>query len=91
MHDPTFVNEVLEDFLRRCDIRNETIIVSSGNAPTQYKKKNAFFYMLSLADRFNAVIVKIFGAAGHEKELIDVVSSFGVKSILHCDIITLDK
>ena len=47
--------------------------------------------MLNLADRFNAVIVKIFGAAGHEKELTDAVSSFGFKSILRCDIITLDK
>ena len=47
--------------------------------------------MQSLADRFNVVIVRIFGAAGHRKGLIDAMSSFGVKSILRRDIITLDK
>ena len=47
--------------------------------------------MQSLADRFSVVIVRTFGAAGHRKELIDAVSSFGVKSILCRDIITLNK
>ena len=47
--------------------------------------------MQSLADQFNVVTVTIFGAAGHGKGLIDAMSSFGVKSILRRDIITLDK
>ena len=41
--------------------------------------------MQNLADRFNVVIVRILGVAGHEKGLIDAMSSFGVKSILRGD------
>ena len=47
--------------------------------------------MQSQADEFNVVTVRIFGAADHGKELIDAMFSFGVKSILRCDKITLDK
>ena len=47
--------------------------------------------MQNLADRFNVVIVRILGVVGHEKGLIDAMSSFGVKSILRGDILTLDK
>ena len=47
--------------------------------------------MQNLADRFNVVIVRILGVAGHEKGLIEAISSFGVKSILRGDITTLDK
>ena len=43
MLDSTFVSEVLEDIFRKWNIRDETIIVKSDNAPTQYKSKNAFF------------------------------------------------
>ena len=45
--------------------------------------------MQSLADQFNVVTVTIFGVAGHGKGLIDAMSSFGVKSILRRNIITL--
>ena len=86
MLDSTFVSEVLEDIFRKWNIRDETIIVKSDNAPTQYKSKNAFFYVQSLADRFNVVIPRIFGAVGHGKELIDAMSSFAVKSILRREI-----
>ena len=47
--------------------------------------------MQSLTDHFNVVSIGIFEAAGHGKELIDAMSSFGIKSILHHDIIILDK
>ena len=60
-------------------------MVKSGNTPTRYKNKNAIFYMQNLADRFNVVIVRILGVVGHEKGLIDAMSSFGVKSILRGD------
>ena len=43
MLDSTFASEVLEDIFRKWNIRDETIIVKSDNAPTQYKSKNAFF------------------------------------------------
>ena len=47
--------------------------------------------MQSQADEFNVVTVRSFRAADHGKELIDAMFSFGVKSILRCDKITLDK
>ena len=34
--------------------------------------------------------MRIYGAAGHRKGIIDVMSSFGVRSILKRDIIGLD-
>ena len=37
--------------------------------------------MQNLADGFNVVTVRIFGAAGHGKGLIDAMTSFGVKSV----------
>ena len=43
VYDRKFVNEVLEDIFRRWNIRDETIIFKSDNAPTKYKNKNAFF------------------------------------------------
>ena len=39
---------------------------------------------------YNARIVRLYGAAGHGKGLIDAMSSFGVKSILRKDIVTGD-
>ena len=91
LYDSNSVNEVLEDIFGRWNIRDEAIIVKRDHAPTQCKNKNAFFYMQSLGDRFNVVIVRIFGAAGHGKGLIDAISSFGIRSVLRCDIITLNK
>ena len=42
-------------------------------------------------DRFNLVILGIFGAADYGKGLIDATSSFGVKSVLDRDIANLNK
>ena len=57
-------------------------------AITQYKDKYAFEYYQDLA--YNARIVRLYGAAGHGKGLIDAMSSFVVKSILRKDIVTGD-
>ena len=89
-HDPIFVNEVLEDIFERWEIKNETVMIKSNNAPTEYKNKHAFKSMQNLANRYNVRIIRIYGAAGHEKGLIDAMSSFGVKSILRRDIVTQD-
>ena len=89
-HDPCFVHEVLEDIFDRWSIRNETVIIKSDNAPTQYKNKWAFQSYHSLADKYNVRIIRLYGAAGHGKGLIDAMSAFGVKSILRRDIIGLD-
>ena len=36
-HDQVFVNEVLEDIFT--NVKNETVIIKSNNAPTQYKNQ----------------------------------------------------
>ena len=51
-------------------------------ATTQYKNKWAFESYGSLAKKYNARIIQVYGAAGHGKGMIDAMSSFGVKSIL---------
>ena len=89
-HDPSFVQQVLEDIFDRWEIRDETIVVKSDNAPTQYKNKWAFESYSSLAKKYHGRIIQIYGAAGYGKGVIDVMSSFGVKSILKRDITGLD-
>ena len=44
--------------------------------------------MQSLANTYNVRIVRLFGAAGHGKGLVDAMSSFCVKAILRRDIIS---
>ena len=41
-HYPLFLNEVLEDLFKRWNIKDETIVIKSDNAPTQYKKNLHF-------------------------------------------------
>ena len=85
-HDPVFVNEVLEDIFKRWIIKDETIIIKSDNAPTQYKNKFAFQSLRNLSNKYNVRIIRIYGASGHGKGLIDAMSVFGVKAILRRDI-----
>ena len=89
-HDAFFVDEVLQDIFRRFEIRDMTIIIKSDNAPTQYKNKWAFHLYQDLANEFNVRIIRLYGAAGHGKGLIDAMSNFGVKSILRRNIVTHD-
>ena len=44
-HDPVFLNEVLEDIFTKRNIKYETVITKSDNAPTQYKNQHAFFLL----------------------------------------------
>ena len=90
-HDSFFVHKVLIDIIERWSISNETVIIKSDNAPTQYKNKYAFRSMQNLADTYNITIIRLYGAAGHDKGLIDAMSSFGVKSILRRDRIAFNK
>ena len=59
-HDPTFVNEVLEDIFKRWNIKDETITIKRDNAPTQYKKKIAFQYMMNLTNKYNVRIIRSY-------------------------------
>ena len=89
-HDASFVHEVLEDIFIKWDIKNETVMIKSDNAPSQYKDKCAFWSLQYLADTYNIKIIRVYGAAGHGKGLIDAMSSFGVKSILRIDTISFE-
>ena len=51
-HDQVFVNEVLEDIFT--NVKNETVIIESNNAPTQYKNQYAFFLLQQIANKYNA-------------------------------------
>ena len=66
-HDPVFVNEVLEDIFKCWHITDETIIIKSDNAPTQYKNKFAFQSMMNRSIKCNVRIIRIYGAAVHGK------------------------
>ena len=89
-HDSFFVHHVLTDIITTRNINNQTIIIKSDNGPTQYKNKYAFKSMQNLSDTYNLRIIRIFGALGHGKGLIDAMSSFGAKSILRRDIVAFD-
>ena len=89
-HDYVFVKKVLEDIFLDRGIKNEAVIIKSDNAATQYKNKYAFESLQELSNQFNVAILRIFGASGHGKGLIDSMSSFGCKSILRRDIIGKD-
>ena len=77
-----FIHHLLTGIITTRNINNQTIIIKSDNAPTQYKNKYAFKSTQNLSDTYNLRIIRIFSVAGHGKGLIDVISSFGVKSIL---------
>ena len=47
--------------------------------------------METLSNDYNFKIVTVYGASGHGKDLIDTMSSFDVKSILCCDVVSLDQ
>ena len=44
--------------------------------------------MMNLSNKCNVRIIRIYGAAGNGKGLIDAMSSFGVKAILRQDIVS---
>ena len=48
-HDPILANEVLEDIFKRWEIKEETTIIKSDSAPTQYKNLHSFKSMQNLS------------------------------------------
>ena len=49
------------------------------------------YIIQELANEKNITIIRIYGAAGHGKGIIDAMSSFGVKAILRQTIIGTDS
>ena len=87
--NPELVHEVLADLFDKLSIKNEIIMIKRDNALIQYKNKYAFNSTQTLSNDYNVKIIRIYGAAGHGKGLIDAMSSFGVKSILRRDVVGL--
>ena len=90
-HDASSVHVVLEDIFIKWGIKNEIVMIKSGNASAQYKDKYAFWSLQHLVDKYNCQIIRVHGAAGHGNGLIDAMSSFGVKAILKRDVIAFDQ
>ena len=67
----------MEDIFTKRNIKNETVIIKSDNASTQYKNQDAFFLLQQIANKYNVTILRIYGAAGHGEDLIDAMSRFG--------------
>ena len=66
---------------------NEDVMIQSHSAPTQYKNRHASALLKRLANEFNLRIIRTYGAAGHGKGTIDVMSSFEVKNVLRRNIV----
>ena len=90
-HGSEFVHEVLVDLFNKLSIKHKSIMIKSDNAPTQYKNKYAFNSMQTLSKDYNVKIIRIYGAAGHGKSLIDAMSGLGIKSILRREVIGSDQ
>ena len=58
-HDPEFAHEVLVDLFDRLSIKNETIMIKSDNAPTQYKNKYAFNLTQTLSNNYNVKFIRM--------------------------------
>ena len=84
-HNSFVAHQVLTDIITKWGIENETIIIKSNSAPTQYKTKYAFHLMQKLSDMYNTHIIRSYQAAGHGKDLADAMYNFCVKPILHRD------
>ena len=59
-------------------------------AKTLLFKLDHFGSYQQLANKYNSIIIRVYGAAGHGRGLIDDMSSFGVKGILRRSIIGKD-
>ena len=88
-HDLFFVYQELTGI--KWDVENEAVIIKSDNAPARHKNKYAFHSMQKLSDMCNIRIIRLHGAVGHGKGLINTTSSFCVKYILRKNVIPFDK
>ena len=87
-HDGIFVDQVLRDVNSVYEIQNEDLWIQSNNAPLQYKNKITFALLQQLAIEFNLRIVRTYGAAVHDKGVINAMSGFEAKDALRRDIVT---
>ena len=71
-HDQVFVKKVLEEMLPDNEIPQEsTIVIESDNCTSQYKSAQHFHDLQEISTKYNRMLVRVFGIAGHGKGEID--------------------
>ena len=81
----------MRDITRKYYVKKEDLWIQSNNAlyPEKYKNKLPLALYQQLSNVLNLRIIRIYGAAGQGKGIIDM-SSFAVKNVLCHDIVTQD-
>ena len=72
-------------------VENECLVIRSDNSSTQYKPRFTFGLMQAVAQKYNVDVLWFYGAPGHDRALVDAMSSFDCKDPLRKAIITEDK
>ena len=75
---------VLEDILQKFPelIQDGKLVIRSGNCSTQYKSRYVFAMMKAVAMKYQVHVIWFYGEPGHDRGLIDAMSSFGCKAPL---------
>ena len=77
-HNYAFTATVLRQLIHESS--SVIIRLKSDNCATQHKSKYVFKAFHSLAVKMQKKVGSFYGTAGHEKGLVDAMSSFGVKA-----------
>ena len=82
----------MRDITRKYYVKKEDLWIQSNSAlsPEKYKNKLPLALYQELSNVFNLRIIRIYGAAGQGKGVIDAMSSFAVKDVLCHDIVIQD-
>ena len=89
-HDNIMTFSILKDLVETYPeiLANGKLILRSDNASTQYKSRFVFHDMKEFSKEFQVLVAWFHGEAGHGRGLVDSMSSFGCKAVLHNAIVT---
>ena len=85
-HDWAFTVEVIKQIVL-LNPSDRFVRVKTDNCKVQYKCKWVFVFYRQLSKNINKIIILYYGAAGHDKGLVDAMSSFCLKDPLRKAII----
>ena len=81
-HDQQFVYVVLEEMLKEVTIPDNCVmVIESDNCSCQYKSSAHFASMQTLADKYNRLIIRVFGIPEHGKGEVDHVGGLAKTAI----------
>ena len=83
------LNHVIENFVDK-NLESDNIIRKTDNCREQYKSRQVFGAIQSLASSHNRSMKLVYGPPGHGRGLIDAMGAFGVKTILRKEILIND-